>query len=77
MARAAALVQTRDALRDAVRDGRRAWDRRWTLGAAAVAVAALVPTLPLELGLDRVASDLYLGAAAVGLGIVVGLGGLA
>ena len=75
-ARGAAFVQTRDALRDAFRDGRRAWDRRWTIGAAAVAVAALVPTLPVGLGLDRVAADLYLGAAAVGLGIVVGLGGL-
>jgi branched-chain amino acid transport system permease protein len=76
MARVAALVQTRDALREAFRDGRQAWNGRWTIGAATVAVAALLPTLPLELGFDRVASDLYLGAAAVGLGIVVGLGGL-
>lgn len=76
MAAAAALRQTRDALVDAVREARAAWSRRWTAAIAIVAVAALVPALPLDLGLDRVAADLYLGAAAVGLGMAVGLGGM-
>lgn len=76
MAGAAALVQTRGAVVDAVRDARTAWSRRWTAAIVLVALAALLPALPLELGLDRLAADLYLAAAAVGLGIVVGLGGM-
>src|SRR4029453_15245983 len=32
--------------------------------------------LSLDVGLDRLASDLYLAAGAVGLGIIVGLGGM-
>jgi branched-chain amino acid transport system permease protein len=72
--KAGALVQTRDALVEAAHEARAAWSRRASLAVLAVAVAALLPALGL--GLDRVAADLYLGAAAVGLGIAVGLGGL-
>jgi branched-chain amino acid transport system permease protein len=42
----------------------------------AVALAASLPVLPVDVGLDRLASDLYLGAAAAGLGVIVGLGGM-
>jgi branched-chain amino acid transport system permease protein len=72
----AALRQTREALTDAVHETRAAWSRRTTAAIVVVAAAALVPALPLDVGLDRVASDLYLGAAAVGLGLAVGLGGM-
>jgi branched-chain amino acid transport system permease protein len=76
MAAAAALVQTRAALRDGVRDARAAWSRRATAAVAVVLAAVLLPVLPLDVGFDRLAADLYLGAAAVGLGIIVGLGGM-
>ena len=49
---------------------------RTTAIAGMVLLAALLPVAPLGLGFDRLASDLYLAAAAVGLGIVVGLGGM-
>ena len=75
MAAAAVLGQTRGALVEAVRDGRTAWNRRASLAVAVVAAAAIVPALPLGVGFDRLAGDLYLAAAAVGLGIVVGIGG--
>ncbi|HET9324260.1 MAG TPA: ATP-binding cassette domain-containing protein [Gaiellaceae bacterium] len=75
-AAAAAVVQTRNALAGAVRDVRAGWTSRATAGVALVALAALLPALPLEVGLDRLAGDLYLGAAAVGLGVIVGLGGM-
>jgi branched-chain amino acid transport system permease protein len=76
MTSTAALVQTRDAVIDAVRDARLAWSRRSTAAILVVVGAVLVPVLPVDVGLDRLAADLYLGAAAVGLGIVVGLGGM-
>lgn len=76
MAAAAVLGQTRGALVEAVRDGRTAWNRRASLAVAVVAAAAIVPALPLGVGFDRLAGDLYLAAAAVGLGIVVGVGGM-
>ena len=76
MAAAAALVQTRAALSDGVRDARAAWNRRATAAVAVVLAAVLLPLLPLDVGFDRLAADLYLGAAAVGLGIIVGLGGM-
>ena len=75
MAGVAVLWQTRRAVVDAARDARAAGARArrrspgWLL-------AALLPVAPLGLGFDRLASDLYLAAAAVGLGIVVGLGGM-
>jgi branched-chain amino acid transport system permease protein len=73
-AAAAVLVQTRTALGEALSDLRRAWSRRATLVALLVLAAALVPALGI--GVDRLAGDLYLAAAAVGLGLAVGLGGL-
>lgn len=76
MAAAAALAQTRTAVAGAVRDARAGWGRPATLGVIVFALAALLPLLPLDVGLNRLASDLYLGAAAVGLGIIVGLGGM-
>jgi branched-chain amino acid transport system permease protein len=76
MAGAAALAQTRNAVVDAGREVRAGWTRPATAGLVAVTIAALLPVLPLDVGLDRLASDLYLAAAAVGLGVVVGLGGM-
>jgi ABC-type branched-subunit amino acid transport system ATPase component/ABC-type branched-subunit amino acid transport system permease subunit len=76
MAGAAAFAETRNAVVDAARDVRAAWTRPATVGIAAIALAALFPLLSLDVGRDRLASDLYLAAAAVGLGIIVGLGGM-
>jgi branched-chain amino acid transport system ATP-binding protein/branched-chain amino acid transport system permease protein len=76
MARAAALAQTRNAVVEAAHELRAGWSRRATAAIVAVALVALFPLLPLDVGLDRLASDLYLAAAAVGLGIIVGLGGM-
>jgi branched-chain amino acid transport system permease protein len=76
MASAAAFAQTRNALAESARDARAAWSGRATVIVLAVGLAALLPVLPLDLGLDRLAGDLYLGAAAVGLGAIVGLGGM-
>jgi branched-chain amino acid transport system permease protein len=76
MARAAAFAQTRSAVVEAAQEVKASWSRGATAGIAVVALAALVPLLPLDFGLDRLASDLYLAAAAVGLGIIVGLGGM-
>ena len=76
MAGVAVLWQTRRAVVDAARDARAAWSARTTAIAGMVLLAALLPVAPLGLGFDRLASDLYLAAAAVGLGIVVGLGGM-
>ena len=72
----AVLGQTRGAVVDAARDARAGWSARATAIAGLVLLAALLPVAPLGLGFDRLASDLYLAAAAVGLGIVVGLGGM-
>ncbi len=76
MAGVAVLAQTRNAVLDAARDVRAAWSARATAIAGIVLLAALLPVAPLGFGFDRLASDLYLAAAAVGLGIVVGLGGM-
>ena len=76
MAGVAAFAETRDAVVEAARDVRAGWTRPATVGIVAVAFAALFPLLPLGVGLNRLASDLYLAAAAVGLGIIVGLGGM-
>ena len=76
MAVAGTVVQTRAALTNAARDARAAWTRPATLAVVAMAAAAALPLLPFDVGFDRVASDLYLAGAAVGLGIVVGLGGM-
>jgi branched-chain amino acid transport system permease protein len=76
MARAAALAQTRNAVVEAAQEVHAGWSRGATTGIVAIALAAFVPLLPLNLGLDGLASDLYLAAAAVGLGIIVGLGGM-
>jgi branched-chain amino acid transport system permease protein len=76
MAGAAALVQTRRAVADAAHEVRAGWTRLATAGIVAITLAALLPVFPLEVGLNRLASDLYLAAAAVGLGVIVGLGGM-
>ncbi|HEX2432366.1 MAG TPA: hypothetical protein VHI55_00315, partial [Gaiellaceae bacterium] len=76
MAGTAAFAETRTAVVEAARDVRAAWTRPATVGIVAIALAALFPLLSLDIGLDRLASDLYLAAAAVGLGIIVGLGGM-
>jgi ABC-type branched-subunit amino acid transport system ATPase component/ABC-type branched-subunit amino acid transport system permease subunit len=76
MAGAAAFAETRNAVVEAARDVRAAWTRPATVGIVAIALAALFPLLSLDVGLDRLASDLYLAAGAVGLGIIVGLGGM-
>jgi branched-chain amino acid transport system permease protein len=76
MAGAAALVQTRTALVNAAHDARAGWTRPASVAVLAVAIGAALPLLPLDVGLDRLASDLYLAGAAVGLGVVVGLGGM-
>ena len=76
MSGVAVLGQTRSAVVDAVRDARTAWSARATAIAGMVLLAAFLPVAPLGFGFDRLASDLYLAAAAVGLGIVVGLGGM-
>jgi branched-chain amino acid transport system permease protein len=73
---AAVLGQTRVAVVGAAREARAAWSRRATAAVALVVAAALLPALPLNIGFDRLAADVYLAAAAVGLGIVVGLGGM-
>ena len=71
-----AFRQTGTAVRDAVADVRRSWSWQTTLGLVAVAAAATVPWLPLDLALDRLASTLYLALAAVALGFAVGVGGI-
>jgi branched-chain amino acid transport system permease protein len=76
MAGVAAFAETRDAVVEAARDVRAGWTRPATVAIVAIALAALFPLLPLDIGLNRLASDLYLAAAAVGLGIIVGLGGM-
>ena len=76
MGAAAALAQTRTAVAAAVHEARSGWNRRATAATVAVALAAALPLLPVDVGLGRLAGDLYLAAAAVGLGIVVGLGGM-
>jgi branched-chain amino acid transport system permease protein len=76
MAGAAALVQTRRAVADAAHEVRAGWTRPATAGIVAITLAVLLPVFPLEVGLNRLASDLYLAAAAVGLGVIVGLGGM-
>jgi ABC-type branched-subunit amino acid transport system ATPase component/ABC-type branched-subunit amino acid transport system permease subunit len=76
MAGVAAFAETRNAVVEAARDVRAAWTRPATVGIVAIALAALFPLLQLDIGLNRLASDLYLAAAAVGLGIIVGLGGM-
>ena len=76
MAGVAVLGQTRSAVVDAARDARAAWSVRASAIAGMVLLAALLPVAPLGLGFGRLAGDLYLAAAAVGLGIVVGLGGM-
>ncbi|HET8873457.1 MAG TPA: ATP-binding cassette domain-containing protein [Gaiellaceae bacterium] len=76
MAGVAAFAETRNAVVEAARDLRAAWTRPATVGIVAIVLAALFPLLSLDVGLDRLASDLYLAAAAVGLGIIVGLGGM-
>jgi branched-chain amino acid transport system permease protein len=76
MAGVAVLGQTRSAVVDAARDARAAWSARASAIAGLVLLALLLPVAPLGLGFDRLASDLYLAAAAVGLGIVVGIGGM-
>ena len=60
----------------AARDARAAWSGRASAIAGMVLFAAFLPVARLGLGFDRLAGDLYLAAAAVGLGIVVGLGGM-
>ena len=70
----AALAQTRIAVVAAVHDARSGWSRQASAAVVVVVLAALAPLLPVDVG--RLADDLYLGAAAVGLGIVVGLGGM-
>jgi len=76
MAGTAALVQTRNAVVEAAHEARVGWNRRATAAVVVLALAALVPALPLDVSLDGLAADLYLGAAAVGLGMIVGLGGM-
>jgi branched-chain amino acid transport system permease protein len=76
MAGVAAFAGTRNAVVEAARDVRAAWTRPATVGIVAIALAAFFPLLQLDVGLHRLASDLYLAAAAVGLGIIVGLGGM-
>jgi branched-chain amino acid transport system ATP-binding protein/branched-chain amino acid transport system permease protein len=76
MAGVAVLGQTRSAVVDAARDARAAWSARASAIAGLVLLAVLLPVAPLGLGFDRLASDLYLAAAAVGLGMVVGIGGM-
>jgi branched-chain amino acid transport system permease protein len=76
MAGVAALAHTRYAVVDAARELRAGWSRRATAAMVAIALVALIPALPLDVGLGRLASDLYLAAAAVGLGLIVGLGGM-
>ena len=76
MAAATVLAQTRGAVVDAAREARTAWSGRATAIAGIVILAALVPVVPLGFGFDRLAGDLYLAAAAVSLGIVVGIGGM-
>lgn len=73
---AATLARTRSAVAGAAADARTAWSYRATAGLAVIGLAALVPALPFDLRLDRLAATLYLALAAVGLGLAVGVGGV-
>ena len=74
---AAALAQTRRALKDATRDARSAWGYRETLWLAAAVLALLAPAiLPLSGRMPDLASWVYLVLAAVGLSYVAGLAGI-
>jgi branched-chain amino acid transport system ATP-binding protein/branched-chain amino acid transport system permease protein len=70
------LARTRSALAEAGVAAQSSWSPRLTGAAAALALAALVPLLPFDLGLHRLAATLYLALAAVGLGLTAGLGGV-
>ena len=73
----AALTQTRDAVGAAFGDARRALRPAHALVAAGVVAALVVlPALPLGLDAADLAADLYLAAAAVGLGMAVGIAGM-
>jgi branched-chain amino acid transport system permease protein len=64
-------------LRRALAEARAAWSSRAWLGTAVFAAALLLPiVLPRDVALDRLAYYAYLAAAAVGLGLLVGTGGM-
>jgi branched-chain amino acid transport system permease protein len=72
-----ALAQTRTALADAARDAQAAWTRWHTLGAAVVALAAIVPAIaPAWVHVDSMAGSMYNALAATGLLLAVGMTGL-
>ena len=75
-AAAHAIGRTRAAIARPPERRRRAWSRHLSLAILAVLLAALLPVLPFDLALDRLAATLYLGLAAVGLGLTLGLGGI-
>ena len=64
-------------LRRALAEARHAWSSRAWLGTAVFAAALLLPiVLPRDVAVDRLAHYAYLAAAAVGLGLLVGPGGM-
>ena len=70
-------AQTATALAGALREARSAWRPGYTLGAAIVAVAALVPAAnPSWIHVDSLANGMYLALAATGLWISVGPAGM-
>jgi branched-chain amino acid transport system permease protein len=72
-----ALARTGLELRRAGREARAGWSTRATIAALALGAAAVIPPATGILGpLDTLASGLYLGVAAIGLGFAVGVGGI-
>ncbi|HEY7397895.1 MAG TPA: ATP-binding cassette domain-containing protein [Gaiellaceae bacterium] len=70
------MTATAAALAGAARDARSAWRPRSTIAVAAFVVAAFAPLVFGSSRIADLAGGLYLAAAAVGLALVVGIGGL-
>ena len=72
-----ALARTGLELRRAAGEARAGWGVRASVAAAVFGAAAVLPLVTGVFGsLDTLASGLYLGVAAVGLGFAVGIGGI-
>jgi branched-chain amino acid transport system permease protein len=70
------MTTTGVALLDAAHEVRASWRPRTTIAAAAFAMAALAPLVAGDARTVELAAGLYLAAAAVGLGLAVGVAGL-
>jgi ABC-type branched-subunit amino acid transport system ATPase component/ABC-type branched-subunit amino acid transport system permease subunit len=74
---AAAVVQTKTALREAAKEAKRAWSPLAAAGAGFAVVAALAPlALAGVVAEDTLAGGAYMALAATGLAFAIGLGGV-